>query len=78
MDNQEIHALLHIVKASGKIAAIYEAIGHGGRPDEPMIIDIDKYLADLIICAVRLSDLLDIDIQSAYERRVSQRNDLAS
>lgn len=51
------HALLHVIKATGKIAAIVEHIDHMDDIDVvPADVEgYDKYVADILICAVRLA-----------------------
>jgi len=74
-DNQRLHAILHIHKAAGKLSAILENEGHGGdRPGEPTIADEWKYLADLVICAIRMPQQDGIDLESAVLARQQQRN----
>jgi hypothetical protein len=55
------HALVHMMKALGKIAAAVNDAEHdGGRP--PRAEETSKYLADLVICAVRFAgDVVDVD-----------------
>lgn len=45
------HALLHIAKATGKLADLLDAWDHDPAQPPP-----DKYLADLIICTLRLAN----------------------
>lgn len=73
-DDQRLHAILHAVKAAGKLASILEAEGHGGRPDEPTIADQPKYAADLVISAIRLADVCGFDLEEALKERQYQRN----
>lgn len=73
-DDQRTHAILHAVKAAGKLAAILEAEGHGGRPDEPTVLDEPKYAADLVISAIRLADVQGFDLEAAVKMRQLQRN----
>jgi hypothetical protein len=47
------HALLHVMKATGKLVEMVEEADHGGQFF--VIPDVEKYLADLVICTVRLA-----------------------
>lgn len=67
------HALLHVVKATGKLAAMSENADHGRREsldyvtgtrtnsDLPLTdfphADVEKLTADLVICAMRLANV---------------------
>ncbi len=73
-DDQRLHAILHAVKAAGKLASILEAEGHGGRPEEPTADDQPKYAADLVISAIRLADVCGFDLEKALVTRQQQRN----
>lgn len=54
------HALLHIHKAGGKLAAIINDAEHGGidwaAPE--VRAEVAKYVADMVICALRIKALL--------------------
>lgn len=77
------HALLHVHKAAGKLSAIIDDAEHGGytwnvlekrRP-------IENYLADLVVCAIRMANMCPdgvIDLQSAVERRIAEKNNQVS
>lgn len=73
-DDQRTHAILHAVKAAGKLAMILEAEGHGGREGEPTATDQQKYAADLVISAIRLADVCGFDLEAAIKQRQEQRN----
>ena len=75
MDDQRLHAILHAIKASGKLAAILEAEGHG-RYAEPGFQREDqiKYAADLVISTVRLADVVGFDLERAVLDRQHQEN----
>lgn len=73
-DDQRLHAVLHAVKAAGKLASILEAEGHGGKPGEPNASDQPKYAADLIISAIRLADVCGFDLEAAVLKRLADRN----
>lgn len=53
------HALVHMTKALGKVAAVLNDAEHERRPVHPG--EADKYLADLVICACRFGQLVDLD-----------------
>lgn len=73
-DDQRLHAILHAVKAAGKLAMILEAEGHGGCEDAPTAADQPKYAADLVISAIRLADVCGFDLEAAVRKRQEQRN----
>lgn len=73
------HALLHVHKAGGKLAAIVNAAEHGGIDwaDVPTRTEIGKYLADFVICALRMANTCPdgiIDLQDATEQRLEAKN----
>lgn len=54
------HALIHLTKALGKIASAINDAEHEQRA--PYRIEVDKYLADLVICAAMFAnDVVDLD-----------------
>lgn len=69
------HALLHVQKAAGKLAAVVNDAEHGGAkflPDE-----VDPYVADLIICALRMANTNPgrvIDLQKVVQDRIIAKN----
>lgn len=63
------HALLHIVKASGKLAAMVEDADHGRRIED----DPGKYLADLVICAARTAHTLGLHLESVVDLRLAAK-----
>jgi hypothetical protein len=64
------HALIHIMKATGKIASALNDAEHEGR--QLNACDVDKYLADLVICAARFGEgFVDLDI--ACETRLAEK-----
>lgn len=73
-DDQRLHAILHAVKAAGKLAMILESEGHFGRPGEPVAAEQPKYAADLVISAIRLSVVCGFDLEEAVRARQEQRN----
>lgn len=70
------HALLHVMKASGKLAAIVNDAEHGGS--EFKSDDVDRYVADLVVCALRMANTCPgrtIDLQRAVEDRIETKNE---
>lgn len=69
------HALLHVQKASGKLASVVNDAEHKGSeftPDE-----VDRYVADLVVCALRMANTCPgrtIDLQRAVEERIENKN----
>jgi hypothetical protein len=69
------HALLHVMKAAGKLAAVVNDAEHGGSaftPDE-----VDRYVADFVVCALRMANTCPgrtIDLQRAVEDRIEGKN----
>ena len=68
--NQQSHAALHLMKALGKVAAMLEESEHKG-PKPP--VDIRPQVADLVICAARVAQLLGMDLQTAVEKRIEEK-----
>ena len=65
------HALVHMTKALGKLAAaVNDAEHEGGR--KPTAEETSKYLADLIICAVRFADGV-VDVDAACTKRLAEK-----
>jgi len=70
------HALLHVTKASGKLAGFINDAEHGGHDfnhDE-----VGKYVADLVVCALRMANTCPngvIDLQKAVEDRITTKNE---
>lgn len=77
------HALLHIHKAGGKLAAIIDDAEHGGfdwdKPEKRT--EVGKYIADMVICALRMANTCPdgvMDLQRLVEDRlVAKNNQLA-
>ncbi len=82
------HALLHVVKATGKLAAMSENADHGRREwsegttpgatrtDFPLA-ECEKLLADLVICAMRMANTRPggaFDLWPAVLRRIDDKN----
>lgn len=73
------HALLHIHKAGGKLAAIVNDAEHGGVnwAEAETRAEVGKYVADMVICALRLANTCPegvIDLQVAVEERLTSKN----
>lgn len=69
------HALLHVTKACGKIAAAVNDAEHGGSEFKPE--EVDRYVADLVVCALRMANTCPgrtIDLQRAVVDRIEQKN----
>jgi hypothetical protein len=60
------HALVHVTKAAGKLAAIVDDADHG----KPCQDDPGKYLADLLICAARAANAQGINLASVLNLRL--------
>lgn len=72
------HAITHTMKALGKLAAIIDDADHAEGIFFPLS-DVEKYLADVIICAIRaasVNPLGPIDIERAVIRRIESKNDV--
>lgn len=70
------HALLHIQKAAGKLAAVVNDAEHGGSDFEAE--QVDRYVADMVVCALRMANTCPnrtIDLQSAVEERIQVKNE---
>lgn len=70
-DRQIAHTILHAVKAAGKLVELQEASEHT-RGEPVAAIAAKRYVADLVIIALRLARLLRIDLEDA-SRRAYQR-----
>lgn len=72
--DQRTHAILHAIKAAGKLAAMLEAEAH----DEDLVHehwqDNRKYAADLVISAIRLADMCCFDLEEAVTIRQREKN----
>jgi hypothetical protein len=71
------HALLHVQKAAGKLAAVVNDAEHGGSEFKPE--EVDRFVADLVVCALRMANTCPnrcIDLQRAVEDRIQQKNDM--
>src|SRR5574338_372955 len=71
------HALLHVTKACGKIASVINDAEHGGS--EFKSEEIDNYIADLVICALRMANTCPgriIDLQTTVQKRIEDKNQM--
>lgn len=71
------HALLHIFKAAGKLAALVNDAEHGGC--EFTAEQADRYVADMVVCALRMANTCPgrvIDLQSSVVARIETKNDV--
>lgn len=74
------HALTHVHKAGGMLAALVDDMDHRKETaDDPAIRENIKYLADLVICAMRMANTFPggmVDLQRAVEDRLESKNDV--
>lgn len=73
------HALLHVGKALGHLQGLADDMDHDrAKADDPTLRDqYGKYLADLVICAMRASNTFPggvIDLQKRTEDRIKEKN----
>lgn len=71
------HALIHVMKASGKLASIVNDAEHGGT--NWLDTKIDDYLADLVICALRMANTVPgrkVDLARAVVSRIETKNQI--
>lgn len=73
------HAYLHVMKAAGHLMEMIEEADHSAS-DDPTIHfpkeDVEKYAADLVICALRLAIKNPsgaIDLERAVFARIEQK-----
>jgi hypothetical protein len=64
------HALVHMTKALGKVASALNDAEHEHR--KPRADEIEKYLADLVICASRFADGV-VDLDQACAARLAEK-----
>lgn len=69
------HALFHAMKATGKIAGAADDHDHKGALETPAssFEGCEKYLADLVVCAMKMSSEAGIDLGAAVERRMKEK-----
>lgn len=73
------HALLHVVKAVGKLQGLADDMDHDREvADNPKLRDeYGKYVADLVVCALRASNVFPggvLDLQKAVQDRIVTKN----
>lgn len=70
------HALKHVRKAAQELDNMTEEADHSGLIGEFQRPDVEKYLADLIICTVRLalkSPTGPVNLESAIRSRIEKK-----
>ena len=67
--DQDDHAILHLMKALGKIAASIEQTHHINGD----VIGVRSQIADLVICSSRLASLREIDLEEAVRNRLAEK-----
>lgn len=73
------HALTHAMKALGKLAALSDALDHSymakhGNFDQEcaeLEKEAQKYLADLVICTVRMAQQRNVDLDAGINARLA-------
>ena len=68
------HAHLHVMKTLGTIAGMIDEQDHAGAPPWPA--GMEKYVADLVICAVRLALTMPggpVDLEKAVLDRIEKK-----
>ena len=71
------HALIHVMKATGKLAAIINQAEHQGNDFKPN--DVNKYVADLVICALRMANTNPggrMNLQLEVQHRIEDKNQM--
>jgi hypothetical protein len=66
------HALLHLVKAMGRLSSHYEKVDHSKAPlfDD----DVKVEVANLVIGALRLANLEGFDLQDYVLKQLEEKN----
>jgi lipopolysaccharide biosynthesis protein len=64
------HALVHLTKALGKLASAMNDAEHEQRANRPE--EVEKYLADLVICAARFGHGI-VDLDTACAARLAEK-----
>lgn len=70
------HTVAHLFKAVGRLNEMVEASDHRGDTDAFDSADVRKYLADIVICAVRCSIVApkeEIDVEGAVYARMKEK-----
>jgi hypothetical protein len=74
------HIALHITKTAGKIAAVFESLDHGDAKNtqagitEEQTKVLKDMAADLVVEALRISNLYNFDLATEHYRRVAETN----
>lgn len=74
------HTITHAMKALGRLAALSDAMDHecmaktryNDPETEELRANAGKWLADLMICAARMSEKLNIDLSVETDLRISE------
>jgi hypothetical protein len=72
------HALAHVHKAAGRLSEVVERAEHGGADFSSE--EVDKYLADLVICTMRMANTTPgriVDLERVVVERVAIKNQLS-
>ncbi len=72
------HALIHVFKAAGKLAALVNDAEHKGCAFTRE--QTDPYVADLVICALRMANTCPgraFDLEEATVNRLEAKNDVS-
>jgi hypothetical protein len=69
------HALFHATKATGKIAGAADEHDHSGASGVPAVSfrGCEKYLADLVICAMKMASETGVDLGQTVEDRMRDK-----
>lgn len=74
------HAILHLTKTLGRLATFVEEADHQGAPGHAFMYfpkpEIEKYLADLVIVAIRMAIKNPtgmVDLEMAIFRRIEEK-----
>jgi hypothetical protein len=71
------HALVHVAKASGKLWTMVESADHTINTQNFPKAEVEKYLADLVICAIRMANTNPsglVDLEAAVIHRLESKN----
>lgn len=69
------HALFHAMKATGKLAAAADEHDHRGADMAPAVsfAGCEKYLADLVICAMKMGTEINVDLEVVVKNRMIEK-----
>ena len=70
------HALKHIVKATGRLMMLAEDADHVGSMKTLITGEVQRYVADLVICSVRLAITNpegSFDLEKAIRDRIQEK-----